>query len=194
MSEVRKDEVRRLRSEGLEEEAKALKGCKYILMTNASTRRRKDEEAEQGKVVSRGNDLFNKAEVKQKGGNREWYEQLIKQNALLATCDIVKEMLAKAYRYKQGKRMRDTMQAIIDTCRGTGNKHFEWFARLVEKHMEGIVAHAKYRISSGKVEGTNGMIKQLRRAGYGYPDDEYFFLKIFDSSRRYSPGRESVAV
>ena len=24
------------------------------------------------------------------------------------------------------------------------------------------------------------------------PDDEYFFLKIFDSSRRYSPGREAV--
>ena len=30
------------------------------------------------------------------------------------------------------------------------------------------------------------MIKTLRRAGYGYPDDEYFFLKIFDASRRYS--------
>jgi hypothetical protein len=38
------------------------------------------------------------------------------------------------------------------------------------------------------------MIKSLRRAGYGYPDDEYFFLKIFDASRRYSPGRESVAL
>jgi len=51
--------------------------------------------------------------------------------------------------------------------------------------MDGIVAHAHHHISSGRVEGTNWMIKTLRRAGYGYPDD-YFFLKIFDASRRYS--------
>jgi transposase len=105
----------------------------------------------------------------------------------------VKEMLAKAYSYRQEKRMRDAMEGIVAVCRGTGDRHFEWFARLVEGHMDGIVAHARHRISSGKVEGTNGMIKQLRRAGYGYPDDEYFFLKIFDASRRYSPGRETVA-
>ena len=52
--------------------------------------------------------------------------------------------------------------------------------------MEGIVAHARHHISSGRVEDTNQMIKTLRRVGYGYPDDEYFFLKIFDASRRYS--------
>ena len=85
------------------------------------------------------------------------------------------------------------MEEIVAVCHGTGNSHFEWFARLIESHMEGIVAHARYQISSGKVEGTNNMIKTLRRSGYGYPDDEYFFLKIFDSSRRYSPVKETEA-
>lgn len=85
------------------------------------------------------------------------------------------------------------MAKVVETCEGTGDSHLKWFAKLVRNHLEGIVAHARHRISGGKVEGTNGMIKQLRRAGYGYPDDEYFFLKIFDASRRYSPGRESVA-
>ena len=139
-----------------------------------------------------GNELFNKPEVTQRGGNRERYEELIAQNELLAACDIVKEMVAKAYSYRQEKRMRDMMEEVVAVCRGTGNRHFGWFARLVEGHMEGIVAHARFQISSGKVEGTNNTIKSLRRAGYGYPDDEYFFLKIFDSSRRYSPGREAV--
>jgi hypothetical protein len=46
---------------------------------------------------------------------------------------------------------------------------------------------------SGKVEETKNMIKSLRRAFYGYPEEEYFFLKIFDASKRCSPGRESVA-
>lgn len=193
ISEVRKDEQRRLRDEGDEEAAKALKGSKYILMAKASTRREKDRGAREGKVVSKGNELFNKPEVTQRGGNRARYEELISQNELLAACDIVKEMVSKAYSYRQEKRMRDMMGEVVSVCRGTGDRHFEWFARLVESHMDGIVAHARHQISSGKVEGTNNMIKSLRRAGYGYPDDEYFFLKIFDSSRRYSPGREAVA-
>ena len=30
----------------------------------------------------------------------------------------------------------------------------------------------------------NNKIKTLRRQGYGYPDDEYFFLKLLDMSRK----------
>jgi len=33
-------------------------------------------------------------------------------------------------------------------------------------------------------EGINQKIKTLRRHAYGYPDDEYFFLKLFDMSRQ----------
>lgn len=55
--------------------------------------------------------------------------------------------------------------------------------RLLTNHFEGVIAHATYPISSGKVEGINQRIKTLRRQGYGYPDDEYFFLKLFDMSR-----------
>ncbi|MCI6784350.1 MAG: transposase, partial [Lachnospiraceae bacterium] len=35
----------------------------------------------------------------------------------------------------------------------------------------------------GKMEGINNKIKTIRRQGYGYPDDEYFFLKLIDMSR-----------
>ena len=59
-----------------------------------------------------------------------------------------------------------------------------WFAKLLDTHFEGIIAHATYKISSGKIEGINQKIKTLRRHGYGYPDDEYFFLKIMDMSRK----------
>lgn len=186
ISEVRKDEQARLREEGDSEAARSLKHSKYILMSSPETRKRKDRDAREGKVVSRGSELFGKPETLQKGGARERYRELISQNELLAACDIVKEMLSQAYSCTDAGRMRTLMERIADTCRGTGNRHFEWFARLVENHMDGIVAHARHHISSGKVEGTNQMIKTLRRAGYGYPDDEYFFLRIFDASRRYS--------
>ncbi|NLH64539.1 MAG: transposase, partial [Erysipelotrichaceae bacterium] len=68
--------------------------------------------------------------------------------------------------------------------KATENEHFLWFARLLESHFEGIVNHAKYHISTGKLEGINCMIKTERRKGYGYPDDEYFFLRLMDASRR----------
>ncbi len=34
------------------------------------------------------------------------------------------------------------------------------------------------------VEYTNERIIPTSRQAYGYPDDEYFFLKLFDMSRR----------
>lgn len=58
------------------------------------------------------------------------------------------------------------------------------FCNTVEKHLMGIVYHAKFPISSGKVEGVNNMIKTIRRKAYGYRDTEYFFLKIKFASMR----------
>jgi hypothetical protein len=45
------------------------------------------------------------------------------------------------------------------------------------------------------MEGINNKIKTLRRQGYGYPDDEYFFLKLIDASRQaYTRNTLSVYV
>jgi hypothetical protein len=32
--------------------------------------------------------------------------------------------------------------------------------------------------------GSTTKSRPLRRKGYGYPDDDYFFLKLFDVSRK----------
>ena len=80
--------------------------------------------------------------------------------------------------------MAEAISDIMDICESTGNKHLHWFYKLLDSHFEGIIAHATYKISSGKIEGINQKIKTLRRHGYGYPDDEYFFLKLMDLSRK----------
>ena len=79
--------------------------------------------------------------------------------------------------------MRERIVEIIKLCYETANARFIWFADLLYKHLEGILAHAVMPISSGKVEGVNNKIKTVRRRAYGYPDDEYFFLKLLDYSR-----------
>ena len=183
VTEVRRDEQRRLYEAGDREAARALKRTKYILTSSRKTLQRKDQEAAEGKVLSKGSDLFNKEEVVRKPGYESKYDELLKENELLFTLDLIKEKLNEAYKQTQEPVMADMIMEIIDICRATKNKHLCWFARLLDTHFEGIIAHATYRISSGKIEGMNNKIKTIRRQGYGYPDDEYFFLKIIDSSR-----------
>ena len=58
------------------------------------------------------------------------------------------------------------------------------FRKLLNKYFEGVITHLTYRISSGKIEGINRKIKTIRSHGYAYPDNEYFFLKVIDASRK----------
>lgn len=183
VDEVRKDEEKRLREEGNIDAAKRLKRTKYILTSSRETLKTKDEEARENKVISKGSALFNIPEVTRKEGYEEKYNELIEENKLLFTIDIVKELLSEAYKRDNEWEMSEDITKIMDTCNATKNKHFKWFANLLYNHFEGIIAHATYHISAGKIEGINNKIKTLRRQGYGYPDDEYFFLKLIDMSR-----------
>ena len=184
INEVKKDEVKRLIEEGDVEAAKTLKGSKYVLMSGRDTLLQKDKDARREKVLQEAGVLFNQPEVIQQGGNRKRYNEIIAQNELLFTADLIKEKLKFAYEADTELKMKRRINSIIDLCEDTGNKHFLWFAKLLRDHYDGIINHAVFHISTGKVEGTNQMIKTLRRKSYGIPDDEYFFLKIMDSSRR----------
>ena len=92
-----------------------------------------------------------------------------------------------AYEGNDKDVMKADILSIIDMCEATGNRHLIWFKNLLYNHLDGIIAHAVYKISTGKIEGINNKIKTFRRRGYGYPDDEYFFLKVLDASRNRLP-------
>jgi len=186
VSEVRKDEQRRLLDEGDKEGARALKGSRYILFSSRKSLERKDEEARLAKTEQKqeGERIFEKPKAELRDDHLERYERLLAENKLFFTLDLIKELLTQAYEATDEKSMKIAIDEIIDLCEATGNKHFLWFKRLLENHMFGIITHATYNISSGKIEGLNNVIKTTRKQGYGYPDDEYFFLKLFDASRR----------
>ena len=184
ISEVRKDEQKRLIEEGDPEAAKSLKNCRYILMSHWDSLKARDAEANAGKIVSKGSELFKSEPVKRKGNLLSRYCRLIEQNELFFCLDYVKEAVANAYRQQNTEEMRTKIKNIVSYCKAVGNVHFEWFARLLDNHLEGIVSHAEFRLSNGKVEGINQKIKTIRRASYGLPDNEYFFLKLFDATRQ----------
>ncbi len=68
-------------------------------------------------------------------------------------------------------------------CAVSKNDHLLDFAYMISTLFDGITSYAIYGISSGKIDVINNKIKTLRRQAYGYPDDEYFFLKLLDMSR-----------
>jgi transposase len=184
ISKVRKDEEKRLIDEGNRAAAKALKKSKHILTSKKSTLENKDKKALNQTPIRKESELFNTPEVTLKPGYVDRYEKLLAENKLLFTCDIVKEKLDNAYKIDNFDDMCYEISEIISLCIETKNPHFIGFAMMLNSHFDGIVSHTIHRISTGKIEGINNKIKTLRRQGYGYPDDEYFFLKLLDMSRQ----------
>ena len=183
ISPLRRDEQKRLRDEGREDEARDLKNTRYILMSKRSTLQKRDAEAEAGIPVRKGSELFKINSVTLKSGREEKYDRLLAENKLFFTADLVKDMLDKAFRCTDTDDMLDQITEIIYTCWETENEHFVWFGNLLNNHLAGIVTHAALPVSSGKIEGINRKIGNIKNLAYGYHDDEYFFLKVMESSR-----------
>lgn len=80
--------------------------------------------------------------------------------------------------------MKAKIEYIIKFSEDSENEHLQWFGKFLNDRFDGIVSHTKYPLSNGKVEGINKKIKIIIRKRYGLPDDEYFFLKLFDASRQ----------
>ena len=154
------------------------------MFSRKDTLKKKDDQARAGIPVKQGNTLFNMPNITRKEGYQQRYEDLLKENELLICVDMIKEKLRYAYTLNTDTEMANAIDEVIGLCEESKNKHLLWFKRLLTKHYEGIISHATYKISAGKIEGINNKIKTLRRQGYGYPDDEYFFLKLFDMSRQ----------
>ena len=161
-----------------------MKKTKYILTSKRSTLQAKDEQARTGKPITKSSELFPREEYVRKEGYEKKYDELLEQNKLLFTLDLIKDKLNLAYSRDSETEMANDIESIMDLCKASKNEHLAWFGRLLSNHFEGIIAHATFKISSGKIEGINNKIKTLRRQAYGLPDDEYFFLRIFDISRQ----------
>jgi transposase len=52
------------------------------------------------------------------------------------------------------------------------------FARNLKDKLAGVLAHCRWPLHTSLLEGINNAIKVVKRAVYGFRDDNYFFLKI----------------
>ena len=110
--------------------------------------------------------------------------EMLASNERIQAAYVFRKMLQSALACMNAAIMRAALTRYIAAIRKSRIKELEGIASMLEKRIDGIVSHAIYHISNGIVEGTNNMIKTLRRQAYGFRDDECFFLKIWDESRK----------
>ena len=120
-------------------------------MSKRSTLPAKDAQARTGETIKRSSSIFPKEVYVRKEGYEAKYDELLIQNRLLFTLDLVKERVSLAYTRTDEAWMADDITWIMDTYKASGNSHLQWFSRYLGNHFEGIIAHATYRISSGRM-------------------------------------------
>ena len=96
----------------------------------------------------------------------------------LALCYAMKEEMCSLFELRNPDEARRRWTDWFEGARASGIPALVKFAELKEKRLDGLVAHARHNISTGKLEGFNNKIKVAKRIGYGYRNEEYFFTLI----------------
>ena len=120
--------------------------------------------------------LTNKARLSNE--KAQHLEEILLEHSDLAVCYAMKEDLCKLFELRDPLAAQAGWQKWFDAAEASGIPALVKFAELKKPRLDGLVAHAKYQISTGKLEGFNNKIKVAKRIGYGYRDDEYFFTLI----------------
>ena len=191
---------RRLQAQAKESDDKklysTLRGSRFLLLTNRNTLKERDSLALQNNY-----ELLHNYELKGVSippGRRYMYcgkearlNELLSINKELYIAYILKEQFQIAYDVDDPKIMKEGLQTWITIARQSKVREILKFATTIESHLDGIVNHSRFHISTGKLEGTNNLAKVIKRIAYGFHDDEYYFLKLMDASRR--PYRKPVS-
>ena len=108
----------------------------------------------------------------------ETLKSILNTHSDLAVCYAMKEELLRLFSLRDSAEADKGWHKWFDAAKQSGIAPLVHFAELKEQRLPGLVAHASYPISTGKLEGFNNKIKVAKRIGYGYRDDSFFFLLV----------------
>ena len=105
--------------------------------------------------------------------------ELQRLNAPLYRAYLLKETLAQALDYRQPWRVRRSLKEWMAWASRSRLPAFTKLARTVRKHLEGIVAYAKERLTNGLVEGFNNRFRMVARRAFGFHRPESLVSMMF---------------
>lgn len=91
---------------------------------------------------------------------------------------LLKESLERLWDYRYEGAMFNYLQKWIDQLRWQRLKPFEKLAKMLLKHLEGIVNYCRTKVRFGVVEALNGNIRMIINRGRGYQNLRYLLLKV----------------
>lgn len=173
---VRLEEARRHQHEAKEIEARITDG-----MSKAEIREIKDQAKEERRLYrklkkSRWTLLRNSSNLSE--DSAENLEKILEEHHDLAVCYAMKEEMCDLFDLRDPEIAEYMWESWFKAAKESKIPQLVKFARLKEKRIKGLIAHAEHPISTGKLEGFNNKIKVAKRIGYGYRNDEYFFTLV----------------
>ena len=153
LDEVRREEWNRLRAEygRGSDEAKALKGLRWVLLRDGLTLDR----ADRGRL-----------------------SELQRDNARLYRGYLMKEKLGDILDGRQPNVARRELEAWCSWAVRSRLPAFARTARTIQAHMDGIVAYVRHRLTNGLVEGLNNKARLATRQAYGFHSAEAVLAMI----------------
>lgn len=169
LDETRREEWCRTREEHgkKSEEASAVKGLRWVLLRRQLTL----NEAEQVRMA-----------------------ELQRTNKRLYRGYLLKEQLGEILDRRQPNVARTL---LLRWCSWASRSRLPAFARTaktIRKHMDGIVAYVRYRMSNGLVEGLNNKARLLTRRAYGFHSANAVLamIELCCSGLKLEPGHRRI--
>ncbi len=116
-----------------------------------------------------------------RGKAREALNQLLSLSKRLLKAYLLKESFNHLWSYKSKTWALKFFKGWVSQLKWSRLKHYQKFAQLVEKHLDGILAYCDKKVSLGYVESTNLKARNVIRRAYGYRDKPYMKLKIIQA-------------
>lgn len=110
--------------------------------------------------------------------NEENLNAILNDHSDLALCYAMKEEMCSLFELTDPVIAEQRWRKWFNSAKASGIPALVRFAELKEKRIDGLIAHARHKITTGKLEGFNNKIKVAKRIGYGYRNEDYFFTLI----------------
>lgn len=109
-------------------------------------------------------------------------EKLCNEFADLGIAYVMKECLRNIYRLAMDSSLaRMAFEVWCEKAEASGISCLKQMAKTITKRMEGILGFWKHgSLTNASQEGFNNKVGWLTRQAYGYRDEEYLYLKIYD--------------
>lgn len=116
-----------------------------------------------------------------RGKAREALNELLCASPRLCRAHLLKESFGHLWSYTSKTWARKFWASWKDSLKWTRLKPYVRFAKMVDKHFDGILAYCDHKLSLGFIEATNLKARNVIRRAYGYRDKEYMKLKIIQA-------------